>query len=71
MTTKNTSIRFDESLHERLVDYSTITHRSVSSVVEEAVATYLAEKHISNEEVDQMHQFMDRFQPLMDKLKDR
>ena len=71
MATKNTSIRFDEALHQRIVDYAKLTNKSVSAVVEEGMETYLVDKVASQPEIEDLHHFMDRFQPLMEKLKDK
>ena len=70
MVTKNTSIRFDEQLHEQLVGYSKITGQSVSAVVEEAVAAYLVKQELVTDHKQTIDEFVLQFKPLMEKLKD-
>ncbi|MCL2677162.1 MAG: ribbon-helix-helix domain-containing protein [Streptococcaceae bacterium] len=71
MPTKNTSIRFDESLHNQLSNYAKQTEQSVSAVVEEAVATYLTERNIVTDHKKVIDDVIHRFTPLLEKLKDR
>lgn len=68
---KPTSIRFDDKLYQEIVDYTTLTEQSISSFVSEAVATYITEKNVDSTKKLEIHQFMDRFSPLMQELKDR
>ncbi|GFH40039.1 hypothetical protein [Pseudolactococcus insecticola] len=68
---KATSIRFNDNLYQEMVDYTTLNGQSVSSFVEEAVSAYIAEKGITQPRVREIHQFMDQYAPLMEKLKDR
>jgi Arc/MetJ family transcription regulator len=69
--TKPTSIRFDDKLYQEIVDYTTLTEQSVSAFVNEAVATYIAEKRIVDTHKETIDNYIERFSPLLEKLKDR
>lgn len=68
---KPTSIRFDDKLYQEIVDYTTLTEQSISSFVSEAVATYITEKSVVDTHRETIDNYIERFSPLLEKLKDR
>lgn len=68
---KPTSIRFDDKLYQEIVDYTTLTEQSISSFVSEAVATYITEKSVVDAHRETIDNYIERFSPLLEKLKDR
>lgn len=68
---KATSIRFDDNLYEMILAYSQMNNQSISSFVSEAVATYVADKGVQTDAKSAIDDYIDRFSPLLEKLKDR
>ncbi|GHU39721.1 hypothetical protein FACS1894193_00590 [Bacilli bacterium] len=68
---KPTSIRFEDKLYQEIVNYTTLTEQSISSFVSEAVATYITEKSVVDTHRETIDNYIERFSPLLEKLKDR
>ncbi|GFH43364.1 hypothetical protein Hs30E_19150 [Lactococcus hodotermopsidis] len=68
---KPTSIRFDDKLYQEIVDYTSLTEQSISAFVNEAVTSYLVEKNVVETHKETIDNYLERFSPLLEKLKDR
>lgn len=71
MMAKATSIRFDDNLYDTILAYSQMNNQSISSFVSEAVATYVADNGVQPDAKSAIDDYVDRFAPLLEKLKDK
>ena len=54
-----------------MIDDTNLTEQSLSDCVNEAVTTYLKQNNVSPEVKQKIYEYMNRFLPLMETLKDR
>lgn len=71
MTTKNTSIRFDNVLYERIVEQAKLANQSISAYVEQGMTSYINEHQLRQDNKATIDDVVERFTPLLEKLKDR
>ena len=70
MDNKPTSVRFNPEIKQQLQHYAESQHKSFSAIIEEAAVEYLTDRQTKTTDKTLIDDYITRFTPLLEELKD-